>query len=151
MNYNTLNDLELIRYLDIYSDDPLVRRLVKIMLGEHGGIIDELVKAGMDIDTKEFEGDYNYYSVGDYIQHLRDAVTYHENESNDWERKYDDMREERDALKARSVADLLREMEDQVRVARELKYMAEQEKARVVQQNKELQEKINVWTVLEKT
>ena len=42
-------------------------------------------------------------------------------------------------------------MEDQVRVARELKYMAEQEKARVVQQNKELQEKINVWTVLEKT
>lgn len=148
MNYNILNDLELIRYLDIYSDDPLIRRLVKI--SQHGGIIDDLVQAGMDINTKEFEGDHGYYSVGDYIQHLRDDVTYHENEASDWQSKYEDMRDERDALKARSVADLLREMEDQVRVARELKYMAEQERARVVQQNKDLQEKINVWTIMER-
>lgn len=148
MNYNALDDLELLKYLDLYSNDPLIRRLVKI--SRHGGIIEELVDAGMNIDTKEFEGDYNYYSVGDYIQHLRDAVIYHENEANDWQNKYDDVREERDQLQARSVADLLREMEDQVRGAKDAKLSIEREMARVQQQNKELQDKINVWTILEK-
>lgn len=148
MNYNALDDLELLKYLDLYSDDPLIRRLVKI--SQHSGIIEELVDAGMNIDTKEFEGDYNYYSVGDYIRHLRDQVIYHENESDNWQNKYNDVREERDQLRARSVADLLHEMEDQVRGAKDAKLSIEREMARVQQQNKELQDKINVWTILEK-
>lgn len=109
----------------------------------------ELYRVGMDDDMR-FEGDYEYYSPGDYIEHLRSDADYHRQESSEWQHKYEDMKDERDSLRARSVADLLSEMETQVRNAKNAKYTAEQEMHRVQQQNRELQEKINVWTIMER-
>lgn len=40
MNYNSMTDTELLHYLDFYSEDPLIRRLVDVLTRTRGALID---------------------------------------------------------------------------------------------------------------
>jgi hypothetical protein len=80
MNYEHLTAKELINYLDLYHEDPLVRRLVTLLREE--SLIEELEEAGMDPVTKEFRDDgWNYLGPGEYIEHLRNDVDYYVREA----------------------------------------------------------------------
>ncbi len=144
LTYNELRD-----HLDRYSTDPLVHKLLEMITDKEENIIEGLVEIGMDPITGRIEGDYGWHLPGPYISELRNDVDYHQREAQEWEEKYTDMKDERDRLKARSVADLLADMQEQIRraeaEARETDRLITQYRAR----NKDLEEKINVWKVLE--
>jgi hypothetical protein len=143
LTYNELRD-----QLDRYSTDPLVHKLLEYINDKEENIIEGLVDIGMD-EHGRIEGDNGWSLPGPYISELRNDVDYYQRETQEWEEKYEDMKAERDRLKARSVADLLADMNEKIRraeaEAREVDRIATQLKAR----NRELEEKINVWTVLE--
>lgn len=141
---------ELIDYLDRYNQDPFVRKLLEFLRDKEENIIDGLVEVGMDPEDGRIEGDDGWYLPGPYIEKLRNDVDFYYRESQEWEEKYEDAIVERDRLKARSVADLLKEMEERIRRAevnmREADRICTQYKAK----NAELEDKINVWQILEK-
>jgi hypothetical protein len=149
MNSN-LTYKELIDYLDRYNTDPMVRRLLEMVMDKEETIIEGLMDVGMDPVDCRIEGDDGYYLPGPYIQKLRNDADYYQRESDEWQEKYIDMKDERDRLKARSVADLLADMQEKIRraeaTAREADRITTQYKAR----NAELEEKINVWSILER-
>ena len=51
MNYNAMTDRELLHYLDLYSEDPVMRRLMHLLGNTRGSIVEELEEAGMDPQT----------------------------------------------------------------------------------------------------
>lgn len=148
MNYNlTYNELR--DHLDRYSTDPLVRKLLEYIDDKEENIIEGLIDIGMDPINGRIESDNGWSLPGPYISELRNDVDYYQRETQEWEEKYEDMKAERDRLKARSVADLLADMNEKIRraeaEAREADRILTQYRAR----NKDLEEKINVWKVLE--
>lgn len=144
LTYNELRD-----HLDRYSTDPLVRKLLEYIDDKEENIIEGLIDVGMDPLNGRIEGDNGWFLPGPYISELRNDVDFFQRESQGWEEKYEDMKAERDRLKARSVADLLADMQEKIRraeaEAREADRILTQYRAR----NKDLEEKINVWKVLE--
>lgn len=144
LTYNELRD-----HLDRYSTDPMVRKLLEYIDDKEENIIEGLIDVGMDPLNGRIEGDNGWFLPGPYISELRNDVDFFQRESQGWEEKYEDMKAERDRLKARSVADLLADMQEKIRraeaEAREADRILTQYRAR----NKDLEEKINVWKVLE--
>jgi hypothetical protein len=127
----------------------MVRKLLEYIDDKEENIIEGLIDVGMDPLNGRIEGDNGWFLPGPYIYELRNDVDYFQRESQGWEEKYEDMKAERDRLKARSVADLLADMQEKIRraeaEAREADRILTQYRAR----NKDLEEKINVWKVLE--
>lgn len=148
MMTSNLTYKELINYLDLYSTDPMVRKLLEYINDKEENIIEGLVEVGMDEDGR-IEGDNGWHLPGPYIRELRHDVDYYQTESNEWQEKYEDMKAERDKLKARSVAELLEEMNNLVRRARADQQEAERTATVLKSRNAELEEKINVWKVME--
>lgn len=62
MNYDSMADHELLHYLDLYSDDPLIRRLINVLARTRGALIDDLEDAGMDLQSWTFGESWNKYS-----------------------------------------------------------------------------------------
>jgi len=143
MNLNHLTDNELIDYIIKYDDDPIRVRLATHMQRVAGAIIDDLERAGMDETFCEFRSvvTEGKYLPGQYISHLEGEI------------EYLNLQREQDAkeiqeLQARTIADLIQELNQQIttekystRIAREEKYEAE-EKARVAT------EKLDMWAIL---
>lgn len=144
LTYNELRD-----YLDRYNTDPMVRKLLEYINNKEENIIEGLIDVGMDPENFLIPGDNGWSLPGPYIEELRNEADYYRREMQEWEDKYTDMKEERDRLKSRSVADLLSNMQELIKraeaEAREMDRIATQLKAR----NKDLEEKINVWKVIE--
>lgn len=149
MNLNQLSDLELINYLDLHSDDPLTRRLVDMLSATRGGIVSDLVEAGMDPNTWTFEDDYQNYHPGDYITHLKKERDYANDDKWVAEQERDDMREERDRLKIRTVIDVLAEAQTAILTANSLTRDAVRTADKAIEENKLLREQLGMWTVLE--
>jgi hypothetical protein len=126
-----------------YDDDPIRVRLATHMQRVAGAIIDDLERAGMDETFCEFRSvvTEGKYLPGQYISHLEGEI------------EYLNLQREQDAkeiqeLQARTIADLIQELNQQIttekystRIAREEKYEAE-EKARVAT------EKLDMWAIL---
>lgn len=144
LTYNELRD-----HLDRYNTDPLVRRLLAFINDKEENIIEGLIDIGMDEDGR-IEGDDGWYLPGPYIQKLRQDASYFEDEAHSWEEKYEDMKDERNRLKARSVAELMKEMEERIRRAEVNAREADRVATQLQQKNADLEEKINVWSILEK-
>ena len=147
---NNLTYKELIDYLDRYCTDAKVRRLLEYINDKEENIIEGLIDIGMDPIDGRIEGDCGYYLPGPYISELRNDVDFHQREAQEWEEKYHDMKDERDRLKARSVADLLADMQEKIRRAEATATNAERVAERIRERNAELEEKINVWTIMER-
>lgn len=148
MNLNQLSDLELINYLDLHSDDPLTRRLVDMLSATRGGIVSDLVEAGMDPNTWTFEDDYQNYHPGDYITHLKKELDYANDDKWVAEQERNDMREERDRLKIRSVIDVLAEAQTAILTANSLTREAVRTADKASEENKLLREQLGMWTIM---
>lgn len=124
-----LTDKELIDYTIKFSTDPEKVRLATAMERIEGAIIDDLVDAGMHETWCTFTSEYGgEYHPGHYIMHLEDEIRIRDEEMQQ-------LRDELEELKARTVADLIQELNQQItteqylaKQAREAKYEAERER-----------------------
>lgn len=141
---------ELVHHLDLYSTDPLVRRLIDYIVGGEDTVMSSLIDAGMDPMSYEFSDSYEYYSPGQYIEHLRKLCDDVEQDLRIAQDDLSDMTDERDRYKNRSVADLMASMSEEVRRAHTDRDNANRVARKYEQENDELKEKINVWTIMER-
>ena len=155
MNLNHLSDVELLRYLDLTSTDPLIKRLINMLSAPNGGLVGDLVEAGMDPNTWVFTDDHQDYYPGDYITHLQKMVAYAEDDRAVAEMDLADAREELDKLSRRTVTQLLVDAEEAISTAEANRRYAtrEAEKAhevidKVQAENRELKEKLGVWNIM---
>ena len=148
MNLSTLGDLELVNYLSKHNTDPIINRLVKIIQGDEGAYAG-LIEAGMDQSSWTFSHNYDYYLPGEYIEFLKNELDHLESELDLAKDELEQMTDERDSLKARSIMDLISEMKNVRDSAVRAMNDANRKAALVQEKNDELEEKINVWTVME--
>jgi hypothetical protein len=155
MNLNHLSDVELLRYLDLTSTDPLVKRLINMLSAPNGGLVGDLVEAGMDPNTWVFTDDHQDYYPGDYITHLQKMVAYAEDDRAVAEMDLADAREELDKLSRRTVTELLVDAQRAIDSAKSnhLYAVREAEKAhevidKVQAENRHLKEQLGMWNIL---
>lgn len=149
MNYNAMTDLELLHYLDIYSDDPLIRRLIDVLTRTRGEIITDLEEAGMDPQTWTFGDGWNKMFPGQYITDLEKQLQYVEEELEHKKYQLEEAETERDELKTRSIIDFVQEVWQEKRTNDLLVKEAIATVNAYKKENEELKEKINVWRVME--
>lgn len=145
MNYNAMTDLELLHYLDLYSDDPLIRRLIDVLTRTRGEIISDLEEAGMDPQTWTFGDGWNKMFPGQYITDLEKQLQYANDELEDYKYKYEQTVEERDELKTRSIMDFVNEVWQQ---KRDNEYVVKEAMGTVKayrDENERLKEQIDMW------
>lgn len=148
MNINHFSDLELLNYLDLNSTDPVIRRLVSMLSSTRGGLVGDLVEAGMDPNTWMFTDDHQDYYPGDYITHLRKQAEYATDDLWIAEQEREDLRKERDELKIRSVIDILAEAQTAILTANSLTRDAVRTADKASEENKLLREQLGMWTIM---
>lgn len=140
---------ELVHHLDLYSTDPLVRRLIDFIVEGKNDVLSGLIDAGMDPVSREFNIDDVYLTPGEYIEHLHKARQSAEDELYLAQAELADTIDERDQLKTRSVAELMASMEELVKRANADAAEARRIAQKTEQENEELKDKINVWKIME--
>lgn len=145
MNYNSMTDLELLHYLDLYSDDPLIRRLIDVLTRTRGEIISDLEEAGMDPQTWTFGDGWNKMFPGQYITDLEKQVRYAEEELDDVRYKLEQTVEERDELKTRSIMDFIQEVHQEKQTNAHLVKEAMTTVKAYRDENDRLKEQIDMW------
>lgn len=143
MKLDNLTDNELIEYVIKHDNDPIRVRLATHMQRVAGAIIDDLEYAGMDETFCTFRSVVTdtEYLPGQYISHLENEIEYLNNQATQNLKEIEE-------LQARTVAELIQELNQQIttekfnaREAREAKYKAE-DKAKVAT------EKLDMWAIL---
>ena len=147
MNIEILTDDELIRYLDNNSQDPVIRRLVKIFYDNDEMIFQQLVDAGMDKDGY-FETDCEYLPVGKYIEHLRNELAYYQREVEDLEYRLDDEKEKSKRLGSRAILDVMRDLKEQIDAVDQKAQIAERERRLAVEARDLAREQLRSWNHL---
>lgn len=150
MNYNSMTDLELLHYLDIYSDDPLIRRIIGVISRTRGALLDDLEHAGMDPDTWMFRTDWQSMYPGEYIIHLEKQLQYSEEELSGLQYKHEDLEEEYNRLKTRSIMDFVEEVKQEQRANQDLVKEAMTTVQAFKKENERLKEQIDMWGRLNK-
>jgi hypothetical protein len=145
MNYNAMSDHELMHYLDLYSTDPLVRRLIGVLARTRGALIDDLVDAGMDAQDWTFGEGWNKFSPGQYIEELRNDVERAEDELRLAQDELSGMLDECERLKTRTIMQFIEEVQSEKRISKANADEAYKEAARVRQENAKLREQIDMW------
>ena len=145
MNYNAMTDRELLHYLDLYSEDPVVRRLMHLLGNTRGNLIAELEEAGMDPQTWTFQDDYDAMFPGEYIEHLRSQLQHAQDEADSLQWKLDGVIEERDQLKTRSIAELIEEVWEEKRKNSDMVREAMSTVKAYKDENTRLKEQIDMW------
>ena len=148
MNINHLSDIELLHYLDLTSNDPLVRRLVDMLSATRGGIISDLVEAGMDPNTGTFTEDYQDYYPGDYITHLQKMYNYEAEDRAILEDERDELKKEVERLGLRSITEVLAEAQRAVNHANANVSSITRHATKVDDENRELREKLGMWNIM---
>lgn len=143
MNYDSMTARELIHYLDLYSTDPVVRRLVSLFSNDT--LMADLVDAGMDPDTLMFQIDWGHESPGEYIQSLRNSLRDAEDEASDLRHRYEDLEEELEQLQTRSIMDFIDEVRQVKRDSEALVSDAMKTIKAYKDENENLKEKIDMW------
>ena len=143
MNYESMTARELVHYLSMYNDDPLVRRLVSLFSND--SLVTELVDAGMDPDTQLFQIDWGHESPGEYIQSLRNSLRDAEDEASEWRHRCEDLEEQLEQLKTRSIMDFIDEVRHVKRNSEELVSDAMKTIKAYKDENESLKEKIDMW------
>lgn len=145
MNYATMTDMELIHYLDIYSDDPLLRRLATMLGNTRGGLISDLEAAGMDPHTWLFQTDWQSMYPGDYIQYLRRDLEEAESDLNYTKSELEEVTDKLNELKTRTIMDFVQEVWQEKKAATYKVQEAQRESAQVKEENAKLREQIDMW------
>ena len=145
MNYNIMTDVELLNYLDIYSDDPLIRRIVKMLENTRGALLNDLENAGMDRVTWQFETEWQHLYPGDYIIHLRNELQALDRDADELRGQLEESEREREELKTRSLMDFVQEVWQEKRTASYKVQQALEQAADQKKENDRLREQIDMW------
>lgn len=145
MNYNAMSDHELMHYLDLYSEDPVVRRLIGVLARTRGSLIDDLEAAGMDSQRWTFGDGWTKYSPGQYIQELRHDVERAEDELRLAQHELQDLEDECNQLRTRTVVQLIEEVQQEKKASASRANEAWKEANRVREENAKLREQIDMW------
>jgi len=145
MNYNSMTDLELLHYLDLYSDDLVIRRLVDLLSNTRGAIISDLESAGMDPQTWTFDTDWHKMYPGEYIEQLRRDRDEAESDLEHTKYKLEEAETELDQLKTRSIMDFVQEVWQEKKTATFKVQEARKEVEETKEQNAKLREQIDMW------
>jgi hypothetical protein len=149
MNLNHLTNNELLEYLDKHSTDPLIKRLVNVLMEKQYGLVSDLLAAGMDEQTWTFSPDnYNKYYPGQYISHLHNELDYADDELKDCEFQLKQAKKEIEDLKARNVAQLIAELHQEVRDANLRTAEAEKWRRKAQEEVETTRDKMKVWRAL---
>jgi hypothetical protein len=146
MNYNSLSDKELLNYLDLYNDDPLVRRLLKIL--EEGSIVQELVDAGMDPTNRTFEHDWQHLSPGDYIEQLRRDMEYHIEERDEIEQEKEHLEREVTRLSTMSLVKFIADVHQTLEMNKSERDRAVRQSEHERKLRNEAEQKFEFWEKL---
>ncbi len=137
-----LTDEELIDRIIKFSDDPEKVRLATIMERTKGSIWDDLVDAGMDETYCTFDSEWgSSMHVGQYINHLREEINIRDDELHQ-------LRQELEEQKARTIADLIAELNQQINTEQYIAREARIERDKAVDRAKEATEKLRMWNHL---
>lgn len=146
-NLTHLSDDELIRHLDNTTDDPVIRRLVDIFIKNDDMIFRQLLDVGMDKDGR-FETNYEYLPVGEYIEHLRSELAYYQTEAEELEYKLEDKKEEVKRLSARSIAEILSELNHEIKRVDQRAHDNERARYRAEEARDLAREQLKAWNHL---
>jgi hypothetical protein len=145
MNYHSMSDQELLYYLDLSSNDPLIRRLINVVAKTRGALVDDLVDAGMDLRSWTFGDGWNKSSPGQYIEELRNEVDHAVHELELAQDELQQAIDERDQLKTRNIMQFITEAQQEKNAAASRADEAWQETNRVRKENDKLREQIDMW------
>jgi hypothetical protein len=145
MNYNSMSDQELLHYLDLSSNDPLIRRLINVLAKTRGALIDDLESAGMDSQSWTFGEGWNKFSPGQYIEELRNDLRRAEDDLEMAQHELRQAIDERDQLKVRGVMQLIEEVQSEKRINKSRADEAWKEANRIREENAKLREQIDMW------
>ena len=145
MNYNAMSDTEFMHYLDLHSDDPLVRRLIGVLERTRGALIDDLVDAGMDAQDWTFGDGWSQSSPGQYIQELRHERDQAESDLQLAQHELEEVIRDRDELKTRTIMQFIEEVQQEKRVSMDKVRMAQEQTKQIAQENAKLREQIDMW------
>lgn len=138
MDTTCLTDRELIDHTLKFDLDPVRLRLASVMDNTQGHLLDGLEFAGMDRETWLFE---NTWDPGQYVSHLENEIEY-------LNRELVEVREELHRLKARTVLDLMAELQSQTK---KLEWQLEQsnkDRYEAVKQRDLAREQLKAWNHL---
>ena len=142
MKLDHLTDLELIKHVIKFDDDPIRVRLATANERTTGAIWDDLVDAGMDESYCTFRSEWgSEMHVGRYIEHLREELEIRDDEIRQ-------LREELDEQKARTIADLINELNQQITTQTYMAREAQHEMHKAMEKEKEATEKLRMWNHL---
>jgi hypothetical protein len=139
---NHLTDNELIDYIIKFSDDPEKIRLATHMERVKGAIIDDLIDAGMDETWCTFRSEWGgEYHPGQYIRLLEDEIA-----DRDFQLKQ--LHDELEEQKARTIADLIAELNQEIRTQKFLTEEAVKYKREAQAEAEDAKEKLKMWNHL---
>ena len=148
MNLNHLSDKELIQYADKHTEDPLVRRLVDILMARTEGLVTELIEAGMHSVEWTFEYDHMVYSPKDYIEHLLKQISYTEDDLWVAQGELRDCLDELKKLEARTILEVIADLKKTIdRVDSDI-ILARQERDQAIINERRTRDKMKVWTAI---
>lgn len=143
MNYQHLTAGELIRYLDLTSTDPLVRKLIQLLQDE--SLIYELESAGMDPVTREFKHDWEYFGPASYIEKLRNDVDYYVEECNNLENKVRELEGEVTRMSTVSLVNFIADVHHKLEMSKFEQGRAERRAEAEREARKEAEQKFEFW------
>jgi hypothetical protein len=142
MNLLSLSDKELINHVIKFSDDPVRIRLATANERITGAIWDDLVDAGMDETYCTFHSEWgSTMHVGRYIEHLREELSIAHDE-------LQQLREELDEQKARTIADLINELNQQITTEKYIAQEARKDRIKAEEETRLAKEQLKMWNHL---
>lgn len=142
MELTNLTDSELMNYVIKFDTDPIRVRLATANERTTGAIWDDLVDVGMDETYCTFTSEWGgTMHVGRYIQHLREELELRDDELHQ-------LREELEEQKARTIADLINELNQQITTERYLAKEARAETDKARQAADHAREQLRMWNHL---
>lgn len=142
MKIDHLTDKELINHVIKFDEDPIRIRLATANERTVGAIWDDLVDVGMDETYCTFTSEWgSNMHVGRYIQHLREEIEVRDNELHE-------LREELAEQKARTIADLINELNQQITTEKYIASEARAEAHRAIENEKHAREQLKMWNHL---
>ena len=136
MNLLHYSDSELLNYLDLYSTDPVIRRLLTIA-DRSEQCISELHNVGMDTDGY-FE---NTFSPAEYIQHLENEIEcYSRDLAQATNRVYQ--------LETRTLMSFVEDVNQALKAANQKVTRISMDLIKAEEELKESQDKLKAWNLL---
>lgn len=142
MNLSHLTDEELINYVIKFETDPVKIRLATAMERIRGAIWDDLVDVGIDETYCTFTSEWgSQMHVGRYINHLREEIEIAQDELHQ-------LRQELEEQKARTIADLINELNQKITTEKYIASEAIRERNQAIDEARDAKEKLKMWNYL---